>query len=79
MESNPTSSTSVTPGEGYKILLKRLEGELAGMGTIDGVFVRDQVTYKKRPEKVDELCMDIRSVCLWDAQTFAANVKVTDD
>ncbi|XP_042883676.1 uncharacterized protein LOC122260465 [Penaeus japonicus] len=52
---------------GYKLLLRKLLEELTRTDTFDGFFLRDQVIYKKKPEKVDRLMKEIKQVLTWSS------------
>lgn len=52
---------------GYKCLLENMLLELKNY-TIDGFFVTNQKILQAKPEKIDELYLDITKVKSWDAQ-----------
>ncbi|XP_069950318.1 uncharacterized protein [Cherax quadricarinatus] len=51
-----------TKWDGYKYILACLYKELQETKTIDGFFVTDQITYKKKPENTQEFLKDINVV-----------------
>ncbi|XP_047497695.1 uncharacterized protein LOC125044787 [Penaeus chinensis] len=57
----------LTLWNGYKQLLRKLLEELASTQTFDGFFVSNQVTYKKKPEKVNMLKEEIKQVITWSS------------
>lgn len=52
---------------GYKAILEFLSEELLA-GTIDGYFVKDLVTYRKKPEKIQEFRAEIAQVLKMSAR-----------
>ncbi|XP_063613800.1 uncharacterized protein LOC134787042 [Penaeus indicus] len=57
----------LTLWNGYKQLLRNLMEELTSTHTFDGFFVSNQVTYKKKPERVYMLKEEIKQVITWSS------------